>query len=133
MVVLTMQMREPVENAPPLSGRPRRNGWIAAYLRRVRDQLGSLMQEHASPGRLGVAVAFGVMIGCSPFLGLQLLLGVGLATVFRLNRIAVILGAQVSVPPITAAGFLSHPPTRTTRPHAHSLPLSSHASRRIPH
>ena len=132
MVVLTMQMREPVENAPPLSGRPRRNGWIAAYLRRVRDQLGSLMQEHASPGRLGVAVAFGVMIGCSPFLGLQLLLGVGLATVFRLNRIAVILGAQVSVPPITAVVFLVNAQVGTMLLHGHWLSLSLDAFRGIP-
>src|SRR5260370_14912475 len=132
MVVLTMQMREPVENAPPLSGRPRRNGWIAAYLRRVRDQLGSLMQEHASPGRLGVAVAWGVMIGCSPFLGLQLLLGVGLATVFRLNRIAVILGAQVSVPPITAVVFLVNAQVGTMLLHGHWLSLSLDAFRGIP-
>ncbi len=108
MVVLAMEMQGPAENMSPIPERLSRNGWFAAYVRRVRDQLGSLMQEHASPGRLGMAVAFGVMMGCSPFLGLQLLLGVALATVFRLNRIAVILGAQVSVPPITALVFLAN-------------------------
>jgi len=90
------------------------------------------MQEHASPGRLGVAVAFGVMMGCSPFLGFQLLLGVGLATVFRLNRIAVILGAQVSVPPITAVVFLVNAQVGTMLLHGHWLSLSLDAFRGIP-
>ena len=132
MVVLAMEMPGPAENASPASERLARNGWLAAYLRRVRDQLGALMQEHASPGRLGVAVAFGVMIGCSPFLGLQLLLGLGLATVFRLNRIAVILGAQVSVPPITALVFLANAQVGTMLLHGHWLSLSLEAFRGIP-
>ena len=132
MVVLAMEMQGPAENMSPIPERLSRNGWFAAYVRRVRDQLGSLMQEHASPGRLGMAVAFGVMMGCSPFLGLQLLLGVALATVFRLNRIAVILGAQVSVPPITALVFLANAQVGSIMLHGHWLSLSLDIFRGIP-
>ncbi len=59
------------------------------------------MRAHASPRRLGVAVAVGVLVGSSPFLGFQLLLALALAWLFGLNRLAVLLGVQVSAPPIT--------------------------------
>jgi uncharacterized protein (DUF2062 family) len=69
--------------------------------RRVRDLFDLLKNEHSSPRRLGVAVAVGVLVGCSPFLGFQLVLAVGIATLFGLNRLAVLLGAQISAPPVT--------------------------------
>jgi len=70
-------------------------------LRRVREALESLLREHASGPRLGAAVGVGVLVGCSPFLGLHTLIALALATLFRLNRLAVLMGTQVSVPPLT--------------------------------
>jgi uncharacterized protein (DUF2062 family) len=45
-------------------------------------------------------MAFGVWIGCTPFYGFQTLIGLGLAPVLRLNRLAVLLGLQISIPPL---------------------------------
>lgn len=59
-----------------------------------------LLHEHAQPSRLGAAVAFGVWVGCTPFYGLQTVIGLALATVLRLNRVAVLLGMQISIPPL---------------------------------
>jgi uncharacterized protein (DUF2062 family)/2-polyprenyl-3-methyl-5-hydroxy-6-metoxy-1,4-benzoquinol methylase len=62
----------------------------------------SLVNEQTSPERLGMAVAVGVFLGASPLYGLQLLLCLLFATIFRLNKIAVLLGLQISAPPFTA-------------------------------
>src|SRR5260370_486038 len=96
-----MDSRAPAN--PPSSERRdyRKRIWFAALVHRLRDRFESLIREHASAGRLGVAVAVGVLIGCTPFIGFQVLLVVAIATLFKLNRIAVLLGAQVSTPPIT--------------------------------
>ena len=67
----------------------------------LRDLWRRLLNEHAAPGRLGAAVAVGVVVGCSPFFGLHLWIGLGLAWALRLNRVAVILGSNISVPPLT--------------------------------
>lgn len=72
-----------------------------AFFRHIRAQFGLLARQHATPGRVGVAVGLGVMLGCSPFLGLQVLLALASARLFRLNTIAVVLGVQISIPPLT--------------------------------
>ena len=53
-----------------------------------------MKNEQATPRRLGIAVALGVLIGCSPLYGFQVLLGVALAWMLRLNKLAVLLGLQ---------------------------------------
>ena len=58
-----------------------------------------VLREHASPARVGFAVGIGVLVGCSPFLGLQVAIAALLAIVFRLNKLAVFLGLQISAPP----------------------------------
>jgi uncharacterized protein (DUF2062 family)/2-polyprenyl-3-methyl-5-hydroxy-6-metoxy-1,4-benzoquinol methylase len=75
---------------------------------RIRALLARLWSEHASPARLGAAVGVGVVVGCSPFFGLHLPIGLGLALLFRLNKIAVVLGSQISIPPLAPLlGFAS--------------------------
>ena len=66
---------------------------------RIRRLISRMWQEHASPSRLGLAVAAGVVLGCSPFYGLHLWIGLGLCFLFRLNKVAVFLGSQISIPP----------------------------------
>jgi uncharacterized protein (DUF2062 family) len=70
---------------------------------RVRAAVRRLLAEHASPAGLGWAVAVGVFIGCSPLYGLQMLLCVLAAWLLRLNKVATLVGVQVSLPPMTAA------------------------------
>jgi uncharacterized protein (DUF2062 family)/2-polyprenyl-3-methyl-5-hydroxy-6-metoxy-1,4-benzoquinol methylase len=53
-------------------------------------------------------VGVGVLIGCSPFFGLHLWLGLLAAYLLRLNKLAVVLGAQISIPPVAPLlGFAS--------------------------
>ena len=50
------------------------------------------------PRRLAVALAVGVFVSCTPFWGLQTVLAVVLAAVFRLNRAATVLGTWLNLP-----------------------------------
>ncbi|MCC6748672.1 MAG: DUF2062 domain-containing protein [Deltaproteobacteria bacterium] len=67
---------------------------------RLRELVSRLWTEHTTPLRLGAAVGLGVLVGCSPFFGLQAVIAVGLAFVLRLNKVAALLGSQVSIPPL---------------------------------
>ena len=73
---------------------------------RLRGRFDALLNENASPAGLGVAVGVGVLCGCSPLLGFQFLTALLLAWVFKLNKIAVLVGLQISIPPLTAVVVL---------------------------
>ncbi|HKD39196.1 MAG TPA: DUF2062 domain-containing protein [Myxococcaceae bacterium] len=105
---------------------------LLAILRRLRDRFELLLVEHASAARLGVGVATGVLIGCTPFLGFQVLLAIGIATVFKLNRIAVLLGTQVSTPPITPLLLFANAQVGAILLHRHWLPISLESVRGAP-
>jgi uncharacterized protein len=51
-----------------------------------------------TPERTAAAFAIGVSLGFSPFLGLQTILGIAVAYLLRLSRVAVLLGTWVNVP-----------------------------------
>ena len=53
------------------------------------------LDERASPREIGWAVAIGVLIGCSPALGLHGWLALGAATALRKNRLFCWLGSRV--------------------------------------
>jgi len=57
-----------------------------------------LRNEHSSPPRMAAAIFLGVLIGCSPFYGFHVILCLVLAFVFRLNKLVVWLGSNVSLP-----------------------------------
>ena len=61
---------------------------------RFRD----LLHLDDPPRRLAVALAVGVFISCTPFWGLQTVLAVVVASVFRFNRAATVLGTWLNVP-----------------------------------
>ena len=65
------------------------------YLRRIVD---SLARVPDTPERTALAFSVGVFLGFSPFLGLHTLLGIGAAFLFRLNRLATLIGVWVNVP-----------------------------------
>jgi uncharacterized protein (DUF2062 family) len=67
---------------------------------RLRRLLSQIWTEHASPARLGAAVGLGIFIGCSPLYGLHTVIGLLLALPLRLNKCAVLLGTQISIPPV---------------------------------
>lgn len=50
------------------------------------------------PRRLAVALAVGVFVSCTPFWGLQTVLAIAVAAVFRLNRAATVLGTWLNLP-----------------------------------
>jgi uncharacterized protein (DUF2062 family) len=72
----------------------------ATAQRAIVARLASLWTEHSSPRRLGAAVAVGIFVGCTPLYGLQTMLGLLLALLLRLNKPAVVLGTQISIPPL---------------------------------
>jgi hypothetical protein len=64
----------------------------------VRRWLEQLLHTHDTPRRTAAAYALGVFFGFSPFLGLHTILGVALAFIFNLNRVAVVLGVYSNLP-----------------------------------
>ena len=68
----------------------------------LRKWIESLLHIHDSPQRTAVAFAAGVFWGFSPLLGLHTILGLICAFLFRLNRVAVVVGVYVNLPWIVA-------------------------------
>jgi uncharacterized protein (DUF2062 family) len=76
---------------------------------RIRHLLEKLIHEHDSPRRLSLAIATGVFIGTLPLWGLHMWIGLLVAFLARLNKLAVFLGTQISLPwmiPILIMGSL---------------------------
>jgi uncharacterized protein (DUF2062 family) len=66
------------------------------FLQRVRDIWTLLWKEHTTPREIGLAVAMGVFVGCTPAFGFHGWIALGLATLFRLNRIWSWAGSRIS-------------------------------------
>jgi uncharacterized protein (DUF2062 family) len=62
------------------------------------DRLKLLFSIKDTPHRLALAFALGVFIGMSPLLGVHTVMGILIAWIFRLNRIATIVGVYVTNP-----------------------------------
>jgi uncharacterized protein (DUF2062 family) len=71
----------------------------------IRRWLERLLHIDDRPERTAGAFALGVFIGFSPFLGLHTILGITLAFVLHLNRVAVLLGVYSNLPWIIAAYY----------------------------
>jgi len=119
-----MDFGAPKSLPPPDRSDSGKRARLSAIVDRLRDRFDLLLGEHASAGRLGVAVAVGVLVGCTPFLGFQVLIVIAIATLFRLNRIAAVLGAQVSTPPITPLLLFANAQVGAVLLHRHWLPIS---------
>jgi uncharacterized protein (DUF2062 family) len=85
-----MSFTPDTETAPSGSG----SGMLSA----ARRALGDLATVESSPRRTAAALALGVFLSFSPLLGLQILLGLGVAFLFRLSRVAVLIGLCANVP-----------------------------------
>jgi len=77
--------------------------------RRLKVLLADLLGRAESPDRVAAAIALGVGIGFSPFIGAHFVLAIGLAFLFKLNRVDAVLGQFVgnpwTLPPVFAAGY----------------------------
>jgi len=71
----------------------------------VRKFFERLLHVHDTPHRTALAFALGVFLGFSPFLGLHTILGITLAFLLRLNRVAVIVGIYCNLPWIIAQWY----------------------------
>ncbi len=91
-----------------------------------------VLHEHASPLRVGLAVGVGVLVGCSPFLGLQVAIAALLAVAFRLNKLAVFLGLQISAPPLLPLVLFVGAQLGELVRHGHLLPMDLNALRTMP-
>ena len=67
-------------------------------LSNIRSRLERLSTTEGSPRRTAAALALGVFLSFSPFLGLQILIGVAAAFALRLSRVAVLLGLCANLP-----------------------------------
>jgi uncharacterized protein len=65
---------------------------------RLAARLGTLLHLDDPPGKIALALAVGVFIGCTPFWGLQTLLSAAVAWACRLNRAAAITGTWLNLP-----------------------------------
>jgi uncharacterized protein (DUF2062 family) len=72
---------------------------------RLKRWLEQLLHTHDTPRRTAIAYAVGVFFGFSPLIGLHTALGVTVAFVFNLNRLAVLLGVYSNLPWILPAYY----------------------------
>jgi uncharacterized protein (DUF2062 family) len=64
----------------------------------LADRLRPLLHLDDPPGKIALALAVGVFISCTPFLGLQTILAILVATLFPLNRLATVTGVWLNLP-----------------------------------
>jgi uncharacterized protein (DUF2062 family) len=69
-----------------------------ALLQQLRRGLLWLWHQEGTPGQRARGLAAGVFCGCYPFFGLQIVLGVGLASVMRGNHLLAAAGTWISNP-----------------------------------
>ena len=67
-------------------------------MRRFKDLLQKLLHIKDTPERTALAYSIGIFLGYSPFLGFHTLLGLAIAFLCKLNRVAVLLGAWSNIP-----------------------------------
>ena len=68
--------------------------------RRSLRALARVASTRATPAGLGWAVFAGIIIGTTPFIGLQLALTLVVCAIFRLNPVVTYLAANISLPPM---------------------------------
>lgn len=72
----------------------------------IKDQL---FHPAESAGLKAISIGFGIFMGIVPLWGFQLIIALALAFAFRLNKALVVIGSNISLPPmIPVILFLSH-------------------------
>jgi uncharacterized protein (DUF2062 family) len=82
---------------------------VRASVRALRERFLALLHLDDPPWRVALALAVGVFISFTPFLGFQTLLALLVAAVFRLNAAVLVTGTWLNLPwfmPFVYAGAL---------------------------
>jgi uncharacterized protein (DUF2062 family) len=91
------------------SGAFRKRRHRLSWGRRRRILLLEFLGREDPPEHVAAAIAMGVALGFSPFLGFHLVLALGLATILKVNRLDAALGTFVgnpwTFPPVFALGY----------------------------
>jgi glycosyltransferase involved in cell wall biosynthesis len=106
-----------------------RDFFIALF---TKDKRAALMQKLLEPGQSvatkSASIGFGIFMGIIPLWGFQLIIGISLAFLFKLNKALVVTAAHISIPPmipvILYASFLAGAPFMGAK--AKVIPLSGH-------
>ena len=64
----------------------------------IKDLVRKLLHIEDTPERTALAFSIGIFLGFSPFLGLHTLVGLAVAFLFGLNRVAILLGVWTNTP-----------------------------------
>lgn len=67
-------------------------------MRHSKNLIKKLLHIEDTPERTALAYAIGIFLGFSPFLGFHTLAGLAVAFLFRLNRVAILLGVWSNTP-----------------------------------
>ena len=67
-------------------------------MRGLKDLIKQLLHIEDTPERTALAYALGIFLGFSPFLGFHTVGGIAIAFLFRMSRVAVLLGAWTNLP-----------------------------------
>jgi uncharacterized protein (DUF2062 family) len=67
-------------------------------MRHFRELIKKLLHIDDTAERTALAYSIGVFLGYSPFLGFHTLLGIAVAFLFKLNRVAILLGVWSNTP-----------------------------------
>lgn len=58
----------------------------------------AFLRERSSPLNVSFSLALGILIGCSPFFGAHMPIGLAIASRYSLNKLAVVIGTNISNP-----------------------------------
>ncbi len=64
----------------------------------LKELLKKLLRIEDTPERTALAYSIGIFLGFSPFLGFHTLAGLGIAFLFNLNRVAILVGVWSNTP-----------------------------------
>ena len=71
---------------------------LSRLRRALVARLSAVLRLDDPPWRVALALAIGVFISCTPFWGLQTVLSLAVAMIFRLNRAVTVTGAWLNLP-----------------------------------
>ena len=71
---------------------------VTSILKKVKEEIKYLISIKESPKRLALSIGLSVFVGLMPIMGIQVPVGLGLAIIFRLNKIILVSGAAIINP-----------------------------------
>jgi uncharacterized protein (DUF2062 family) len=94
------QVRRSATDTGPRYARTHVLALVSRSLDLARNLWHRARREHSSPREIGLSVAVGAFIACTPLVGLHLWLALGFATILKLNRLWAMIGSRLSTTPV---------------------------------